>query len=80
MKAAGLGSRSVAEARRSRREGAQSNRRRATEDTVTPAAVVEGMSFGAGCPLMGTCTFAKGVDPLMALAMSCDYLAISGGA
>ena len=60
--------------------GSQSNVLVNGPDGITPAAVVEGMKFGAGCPLMGTCTFAKGVDPLMALAMSCDYLAISGGA
>ena len=60
--------------------GGQSNLLVNGPDGITPAAVVEGMSFASGCPLMGTCTFAKGVDPLMALAVSCEYLAISGGA
>ena len=47
-------------------------------DGTMAAAVVEGVSLGF--PLIGTCTFAKGVDPIMALAMSSAFLSISGGA
>ena len=47
-------------------------------DGTTAAAVVEGASYVD--PLIGTCTFAKGVDPIMALAMCSAMLSISGGA
>ena len=48
-------------------------------DGTTAAAVVEGVSNPLyTSPLIGTCTFAKGVDPIMALAMSSAMLSISG--
>jgi hypothetical protein len=45
-------------------------------DRTTAAAVVEGMpAFGS---FIGTCTFAKGVDPIIAIAMSATWMSTLG--
>ena len=47
-------------------------------DRTTAAAVVEGMPYGGA--FIGTCTFAKGVDPIIAIAMTAAWMSMAGGA
>ena len=47
-------------------------------DGTSPAAVVEGLS--AGGEWKGTCTFAKGVDPIVAIIVGVQYMGMMGGA
>ena len=47
-------------------------------DQTTAAAVVEGMPYGGA--FIGTCTFAKGVDPIIAIAMTAAWMSMAGGA
>ena len=49
-------------------------------DGTSLAAVVTGIVAGGGGAHKGTCTFAKGADPIMALAMALSLMSMMGGA